>query len=517
MPLVTGSTNGNRLGQVFQPEVDKRLPEVPYNQNKAVDGVLDTVRVDQTWAPIKSMIKHRLGSSWSVKEYYSKILTKDSEVGGASPTVDATFESFKCIKNVEFRVTTPLSQNFDERTKTNTYAGTSTVFGIIPNAGDMFIADTGEGDETLFQITASSQKSLQRETLYEITYGEDTQSALKIANLRQKVVETLHYVVDFLNYGQNPILTSDDYQALVRLSGDVEYWTGVYIRLFFSREFSTLLVPEQLRRVYDPYLVAFFKQVPQFSQRAENVWTREYSTSADDRFGMKCIWDAILMRDVREIDFGFKRATTINPMVWNAQAGMAGLAHGGFDAVLYSIDGIDAIDSQGRQSPDYVGSCRELTSPRAIPVPTLSNLPPNNPIYPGPGADLGLVDPDLVIDDELNPTPDGSDPYALPNVHALERFRMGCRVRNPNYRRLCNLTIHPVTIDNFYVFSEHFYERDSEQSALENVVNRWLDGERINAKLLLDISLTMTHWGRLEQFYYMPVMIYLMIAALRGI
>ena len=49
--------------------------------------------------------------------------------------------------------------------------GTADVYPfIIPNVGDMFAADVGDGKEGVFTITSTEKKSLLKEAVYTIEY-----------------------------------------------------------------------------------------------------------------------------------------------------------------------------------------------------------------------------------------------------------------------------------------------------------------------------------------------------------
>jgi hypothetical protein len=75
--------------------------------------------------------------------------------------------------------------------------------------------------------------------------------------------------------------------------------------------------------------------------------------------------------------------------------------------------------------------------------------------------------------------------------------------------------INPVLIDDYYVLSQAFYENTTGQSKLELAVRDYLEDRAINKDLLLAFCDTYHGWGGLERFYYTPIVLMLIRAAIR--
>jgi hypothetical protein len=76
--------------------------------------------------------------------------------------------------------------------------------------------------------------------------------------------------------------------------------------------------------------------------------------------------------------------------------------------------------------------------------------------------------------------------------------------------------IHTVLLDDFYVLSENFYTNSANQSVLEILVKDYLKRQSIDIKMLNALVAKFKHWGRLEQFYYGPILMTLIKEADRA-
>jgi hypothetical protein len=77
--------------------------------------------------------------------------------------------------------------------------------------------------------------------------------------------------------------------------------------------------------------------------------------------------------------------------------------------------------------------------------------------------------------------------------------------------------IKPVLVDDHYVFSKNFYDYQYPMSVLELLTMDYLMGRAIDNTKLCRLIERQSFWGRLEQFYYTPILLTLIKAALSGI
>jgi hypothetical protein len=75
-----------------------------------------------------------------------------------------------------------------------------------------------------------------------------------------------------------------------------------------------------------------------------------------------------------------------------------------------------------------------------------------------------------------------------------------------------------VLMDDYYVLSEAFYHNlDGQQSQLELCVKDYLYDRAINHQTLLAFCDTWHGWSRLAMYYYTPIVLILIRAALRRV
>jgi hypothetical protein len=456
--------------------------------------------VDQTWTPLLNIIKHRAGASWQPLGYYNQRLTRDSEVQGVAASLDPTFQSYIKIVNPELKVSSPLSANFDNETKTTTYSGTATLMGFVPNIGDFFSADTGESVISLFRVTEVSQPSILRETVYEINYSLDTQDRQKFDDLEKKTVRVYHYVEDFLNYGTSPLVLPQDYQNLVSLHAALPKWIARYLKWFFSQEYTTLLVPDQPLETYDPFMVQFFKFITSGNRAPELQRLRTLNVDEDTNATADSIWTALINRDEEHLRYAFTQYCLISVASFADQAEYNSIRYSGLSWVVYPINNVKNIDKSN--SAKYVV---KINSGLLISSQKEVSNPPTS---------LAMWDPGL--GEGCDPEDYSLDTYASSLEAARKRFTDTVDI---NLKAIsANLTdvVTQIGKDSSYVFSEAFYQNAIGQSVIERLVRQYLRGQKVDHKAITAVLGTVDRWGMLERFYYLPILFLMIQNALKG-
>ena len=75
----------------------------------------------------------------------------------------------------------------------------------------------------------------------------------------------------------------------------------------------------------------------------------------------------------------------------------------------------------------------------------------------------------------------------------------------------------PVLDETTYVFTEAFYEMKSGQSILESLTLDYLKGKPIQLAQLSGLIERCRNCGRLEQYYYFPILLTLIKASFRNV
>lgn len=466
MPLVSSRKDPDQRVVTATPQAAPAPAPTPLDVNP---NPVRLTSVDTRWTPRNALITHIEGSSWIV-DYYSQILTADSELSGQQVTANAVFQSYKRVIGMEVKVTSALTTTQDDETKAMKVEGAAMLYPfIIPNEGDMFSADIGQGKLGLFRVTSTVKKSIFQEACYEISYGLVNDNPTFIADLRNKSVETVYFHKDYLTYGQNPLLIKSDAEALVDLEHQYTLVLRNYINRFYSKEFCTFLTPKQSGPTYDHYLNAFIASnfmssgiVPElYGMKLLNVDNCE-ELKADN------LWTALSLRDVGLINTVFKRAGLATFHSFSMDPMLESIRWSGFHHLVYPLDPVETVDSSlafAPAKPAIVAALRssygDSPAPTNIPTPVAMNL-------------RGVFAPDA-------------------QVTAL------------------------VTVDDYYVLSQKFYTGSAQMSVLESIAWQYLRREKLDFAQLLEMSKLYHSWGMLEQFYYVPMLLLFIRSAMKGI
>lgn len=415
------------------------------------------VAVDTRWSPIASLMQHIEGSPWTV-DYYSQVIDTDSSLGGQRPTSSAVYQQYRKIERLVMRVTSPLTQGQDAETKAMTYTGKAIVHSFIPNDGDMFIADIGDGQQASFRIMSTTKMAVFKEAAYEIDYEVGTTEEEFIIDLEAKTVERLAYRADKLVHGESPIILTSHDSLLDQAANVIQVILNQYFTRFFSREYRTLLIPGQMRATYDPYLLGFILQLLHSDDCAEVMQIKRLNVQDDGVYKHNSLWDAIAHQDELFLEGGFSRVGLAETASFDVNPFFNGIRFTGVQLVVYPKDPVFGIH------------------------------------------DVTLESMKILSNTILMPSADG-------NTAMFEDANTGALPENAGTPGLYH-----VTFDDRYVLSQNFYEKTSTQSTLEVMVRKHIRREALDLEALMLTARSFSQWGLVEQFYYVPIV----LALLRG-
>jgi hypothetical protein len=425
------------------------------------------VVVDTRYLPSSALLTNIEGSSWSVN-YFSQVLNADNALSGQQMNLNAIYQQYRMIEKFELKVTTPLSSSQDTDTSQMNVTGAANVYPfLIPNVGDMFLADIGDGREGVFRITLSERRSIFKDTCYGIEYQlVDYSTEERRADFASKTIQKFLFMKDFLQYGQNPLLLAEDATNIRTLQGRYYELTRDYFRNFTSNEYKTLLIPSQPSTIYDHFVTKVMTTIVSTTDAREVSSIRRLNVDGDDAMKATNLWDCLLERDKRLLDLAARESGTILTKMFSRNARHEGIYYSGISYVVYFKDPELTVDyGLYKQS-------QPLSATRLIPVPSRSPVA------------SALFEPTV-----LNGVAGAGAPL-----------------------------LHPVLIDNHYVLSEAFYTRsEAGQSKLELAVHDYLDGEAPNFKSLVEFCDSYHAWGPLERYYYTPILLILMKSAIRSL
>jgi hypothetical protein len=425
-----------------------------------------SIAVDMRVDPKETILAHVEGSSWTV-DYYSQVVARDTGLAGQGLGTDPVFQQYKLVNGMEIKVTSALTSSQDSETNEITLSGVATVYPfVIPNVGDMFIADLLDGRRGVFQITASSRLAIFKETCHAIDYTlVDYASQARIDDLKRKVVQTTYFEKDFIYHGQNPILVSDDYENLQFLRRNYGTLITQYFKRFYSKEYGTLIMPDQANVVYDGFLVrALFQHLSTWDAR-ELTTLRQLNTDDDQVMTADSIWTVLLMRNRALIADSFHQVGYVSARSFTYQPIFEGIRYSGIEHVIYPNDPMVRVDNQFTQNVKAAGEFTPLR-PAVVNRKTLASL------------------------------------------------------INASQEDLTKVGIKDVFSEGYYVFSKAFYEDDREganQSLLELCVQDYLDDKEISYTRIRELVEASARWDSVNSFYFIPVLIILIKAVIRAI
>lgn len=466
MPLASDKDESG----VLSPSPTAFAPQ-PVTTVNIVEATYKDVAVDTKQTPISTLMTYVEGSYWTV-DYYSQVIDTDSPLTAQQVTVSGAYQQYRRIRGLKIKVTTPLHQQQDAQTKMMESDGAGVVFaGLMPNEGDMFVADIGTGAPIVFRVTASNKKSYFKEAVYEIEYALVGGEQQYLDDLATKTVQDLAFRQDFLSHGQQPVISTEASVAIEEMQATIDRLADQYFQMFFDSEFSTLCVPAQAAPTYDPFMTQFLTE---FFTREDSPWVqriRVLNVSEDVACRQDNFWRALKERDATYLKTGFKktglayaREFTRNPYPGN------GVYYSGLGWLIYPKDPkIGVLGLRAEQIKPLVEDV--LDEGGAAPV---------------------LVD-----------SPDSAQNLMFPPLNYVDP-ESGLPVTDP-------VVLLPVLTDDYYVLSGNFYTKNDGQSVLETAVWTYLDGGQLDPVQLKRTAEELFYdWGVLEQFYYGPILLVLM-------
>lgn len=457
-----------------KPPVPKPIDPV---QVKIADPGYKGVTVDSAVTPLASIIQYIEGQIWQV-EYFSQVLGLDSEPQPHQLDRSATYQQYVLIKGLELKVNSPLAVSQDPESRAMTLEGSAYVAtGVIPNKGDCFFADIGQGREAQLTVTSVEKKTHFKQTVYQINYEVTHYSDHDVSAIRQdldsKLVKVVHFVKDFNYFGQNPLMLSEDFNFRIEFQKHYARLAHYYLNDFYSRQYRTLLIPDQSYPSYDPYLIDGILQWISVQDHPDVVNIQRPQVNRTQQRSTDTVWTALNALDPVMLKNAIRKTGLLHRSYFKGQPDLAGVFYMGVSYVVYKTEGPVNVDEQYKQfATTPVAQQLDTGKLRFDSIERLEDQSQLDGFYYA----------------AVNPTTATGEP-ALPMVIPVSRI-------------------------GSYVFSEDFY-KGTAQSQLERLILQALQYEQIDKKLLNALCEQSIHWHNLERFYYIPALLCLLQTALR--
>ena len=412
---------------------------VPDRQPEKFKGIEVETHYDEK-RPLAIYIE---GQQWFV-DYYKQVLNDDDEGNPLSTGMASALQQYRKIKNTELKLTTPLSGSFDAPSNEWSMTGTANMYPtIVPNKGDVFVADIGDGRSGIFTVELVNEKSIYKDTAYEIEfslmfeYNDDDHGK----NLESKVVETLYFEKDRILFGENPLVVEEKHLSDIELRKWERLLFEYLYDKFVDEEEMTWRVPVENFRLYDFHYA--------------QMMTKLFDT------------DSPLTRSIRLLNLGIPR-------------------------VQQSYSFWDVLLDKDRKRLALVDRQFHITTRGALYAPAVLNSAfystfnaYNVPMSFVKHALNGALQPEHLIKD----------------LAYFIQFEGG--LVDPNKQP----SIYHVNQDNSYVLSDFFYRDEGNLSILEDMVKTYLDNKGVDGTRLQGLLDECLSWCPLDQFYYFPILI----------
>ena len=392
-------------------------------------------------------------------DYYQKAVGRDSAASSYQADVPVVYGQQRVIRGYELIING--SFNHDQNTgdsmgfNTTADAVMYAVPGMVPQAGDLFVAQLGSWRNVMFQVNNPKRLNPFDESGYSISLKAIKwldKSARDV--LQQSVIGTRFFDRENFRNGLKALLTSEDVDVMKRLEKSYRRLIGTYLRDFFDDVYQTFLIPGQALPSYDPNITRFVKRMISVVDTPSIVRVTELGVGDDMYSNTPSVLDAMLQKDEALLYSCAQRWNLSHINNYFAHPLMHGIYYSGVKWVMSPVD------------PKYTNR-------------TKNSLP-----YSG----VEMVAADVLFKDI---------DYILPATDLTEEETRPAETR----------FIKRVLVDDYYIFSRAFYEDDGELSMLEGMVLDRLANRAINLNDLADLAEYAQKFNNLERYYYIPIII----------
>jgi hypothetical protein len=427
-------------------------PNLPKIEPKPYKGILS----DDNETPLQSLISYVEGSPWTVN-WYGQIVNEHNDLREHDMGQNNIYQQYAKTVGLEIRVNAALDSTQNTESTLVTITGTAVIYPfLVPNIGDMFIGSVGDNYDSLFSVTDVQRKNFNLNSVYEITYvsvGYVNTESIRYKDLENKVTKTYYFLKDRLAEGLFPSVIESEYKNILDFRFEYKKIVAYYFKTFFSREFGTLVLPGQTSSVYDSYVVDYVLKTTDTFDAYEIRFVKNLNTEDDHYLEQPQFWNALLEKDPSILKHCNRKMGLALTKAFHRDALLKGIRFTKIDYIVYPTNVDRSVDTSRNQEPKSVGFSELLEAPS--------------------GASL---------------------------MHELIHGTVAIQ-------NVSKTIISPVLSSDCYVMSEKFYNDEPVDSILEALTLDFIKGKAIDNALLSEVIQSYKNWGRLEQFYYLPIVL----------
>lgn len=237
-----------------------------------------------------------MGGMKFIVEYYSQYLAKDGVPQHHSIDTLFGFQQYRRIVKYILRLDSAPSFNYDATTGQGEQMGTGKMpGGIIPNVGDCFIGEVGDGRLALWTIYEVRPLTHLKGTAHEISFKvKDYLTEEVKKDLLDKTIDTYLYNGE----GVNGLVPQEEVHQLGELELILHQLTESYFRWFYDTETASFTVPIGIgKKVHDVFQAKFIDRLidKQLYQKYRQVKLQRIDMP--NKVRQISIWDALIERD----------------------------------------------------------------------------------------------------------------------------------------------------------------------------------------------------------------------------
>lgn len=407
------------------------------------------------------------GQSWDV-DWLQVVRGRDDDTRPFESDAHPVYQQYNLIKGMELKVTSPLQPSQVSDTKDMTLKGTANVYGVLtPTEGCVFLADIGDGREGMFAVTSTNRLSHYQSTIHEIEYQLIRFSDAKLRDeLMRKVQKTEVFHKDFLDTGNSPLLSEEKTGFVNNMKEHYARLISLYFHDFYSRDYKTLLVPNQREVTYDPFLLKYVKTILSNDDHPILRHITEFNVHGDQAMYEFTFWHCLEVMDDSMLAMSTHKAGLVDiSRFFSIKPTLNSIYYTGVERVVYPDMWPTNVDMgyNGAKSgkPDLENIVRGSARFRELSRLTRRDF-------------------------EMDPS--------------MEMYEAESVDRAPQIKR--------VTVDDYYVLSEDFYLHapDKKLSKLEALTMAALKGKAIDIQVLDHLCTQAVKWDNVERFYYFPIL-----------
>lgn len=406
------------------------------------------------------LIKYISGFPWTVR-YFGQIVNDNTPLNHIDVKEGSLAKSYIDINNLTIMVQDTITHSYDVEQGVSTLSGSSVApYGVRPYAGDVFIANVDHGEDVVFVVSNVERLSLRKDSLYLFSYNSlawvnDNKEFLD--KIVTSINETVYYDNGPDSRSGNLFLNSEEKYNKDYLKDFIYDSQNYYFTMFKQRSTASLIIPGQEYNIFDKIMNDFLSKTINRSVY-DTFYTHDYSNYQQAYF-TETILDAIINKVLPISGKRYTRKVLFNSV--KAYFNRASMMSPGFSGMEY----ISMPDTnRDRFTKDRE---RAITESDAIDIRTDKNY-------------------------------DDASSYMTVMV-------------DPNGSKSVKRNLPTLLDDDYYIVTKAFYTYITSKTGIEELstfelmLYRYLNGDEIAIKDIVNLINGWQDWSYLHQYYVLPV------------